>query len=63
MASIFAREFTPDVVVVGAGLAGLVTACELLDAGARVTIVDQESAGNLGVKPGGRLGVVPRGDP
>lgn len=48
MASIFAREFTPDVVVVGAGLAGLVTACELLDAGARVTIVDQESAGNLG---------------
>ena len=34
--------------VVGAGLAGLVATCELLDAGARVILVDQENANNLG---------------
>ncbi len=37
-----------DVIVVGAGLAGLVAACELADAGRRVLIVDQENAANLG---------------
>ena len=37
-----------DVIVVGAGLAGMVAACELIDAGKSVTIVDQESAANLG---------------
>src|SRR4051794_30959593 len=37
-----------DVVVVGAGLAGLVAACEVLDRGRSVLIVDQENAANLG---------------
>ena len=37
-----------DVVVVGAGLAGLVAACELADAGRAVVLVDQESEANLG---------------
>jgi uncharacterized protein len=37
-----------DVVVVGAGLAGLVAACELADRGKQVLIVDQENAANLG---------------
>jgi hypothetical protein len=38
----------PDCIVVGAGLAGLVVANELLDAGKTVTIVDQEPAASLG---------------
>ncbi|WP_307812699.1 FAD-binding dehydrogenase [Phycicoccus sp. CSK15P-2] len=37
-----------DVVVVGAGLAGLVAACELADAGCSVVLLDQESEANLG---------------
>ncbi|WP_237569329.1 FAD-binding dehydrogenase [Mycolicibacterium lacusdiani] len=37
-----------DVIVVGAGLAGLVAACEVVDKGRSVLIVDQENAGNLG---------------
>jgi predicted oxidoreductase len=37
-----------DVIVVGAGLAGLVAACELIDRGRRVLIVDQENANNVG---------------
>jgi uncharacterized protein len=37
-----------DVIVVGAGLAGLVAACELIDRGRRVLIVDQENAKNIG---------------
>lgn len=37
-----------DVVVVGAGLAGLVAACELVERGKRVTIVDQEGEQSLG---------------
>jgi len=37
-----------DAVVVGGGLAGLVATCELLDAGRRVVLLDQESAANLG---------------
>jgi predicted oxidoreductase len=37
-----------DAIVVGAGLAGLVAASELLDAGRRVILVDQEPAQNLG---------------
>ncbi|HEY8417452.1 MAG TPA: FAD-binding dehydrogenase [Limnochordales bacterium] len=37
-----------DVIIVGAGLAGLVAACELIDAGKRVIIVDQEPAASLG---------------
>ncbi len=37
-----------DVVVVGAGLAGLVAAAEAADAGRRVLLLDQENAANLG---------------
>ena len=37
-----------DVVVVGAGLAGLVAACEAADAGARVLVLDQEPPQSLG---------------
>jgi predicted oxidoreductase len=37
-----------DVIIVGAGLAGLVAACELADRGKRVLIVDQENGANLG---------------
>ncbi|MGW4098777.1 FAD-binding dehydrogenase [Mycobacterium sp. NPDC004974] len=37
-----------DVIVVGAGLAGLVAACELAEGGHRVLILDQENAANLG---------------
>ncbi|RLL65093.1 FAD-binding dehydrogenase [Paenirhodobacter hankyongi] len=39
---------TTDVIVVGGGLAGLVAACELLDRGRRVTILDQEPRASLG---------------
>ncbi|MDT4944261.1 MAG: uncharacterized protein QOH14_994 [Pseudonocardiales bacterium] len=37
-----------DAIVVGAGLAGLVAACELVAAGRRVIVVDQEPEQNLG---------------
>jgi predicted oxidoreductase len=37
-----------DVVIVGAGLAGLVAAAELADAGRRVILVDQEGEASLG---------------
>ncbi len=37
-----------DVIVVGAGLAGLVATAELADAGRRVLLLDQEPAQNLG---------------
>jgi uncharacterized protein len=41
-------DFTADAVVVGAGLAGLVAASELADAGRRVLIVEQEPESALG---------------
>ena len=37
-----------DVIVVGAGLAGLVAAAEIADAGRRVIVVEQEPAQSLG---------------
>src|SRR3954453_17529296 len=37
-----------DVIVVGAGLAGLVAATEIADAGKRVIVVEQEGEQNLG---------------
>lgn len=39
---------TADVIVVGAGLAGLVAACELAERGRSVLIVDQENSANVG---------------
>ena len=41
-------ELDADVVVVGAGLAGLVATAELADAGRRVIVVDQEPEQSLG---------------
>lgn len=38
----------PDAIIVGAGLSGLVAAAELVDAGKRVVIVDQEPEASLG---------------
>ena len=38
----------PDVIIVGAGLAGLVATHELVKAGRRVLVVDQENRNNLG---------------
>ncbi|MFD6053132.1 FAD-binding dehydrogenase [Agromyces sp. NPDC060279] len=43
-----ASERTPDAIIVGAGLSGLVAASELVDAGRRVLILDQEPAASLG---------------
>jgi predicted oxidoreductase len=40
--------FEPDVIVVGAGLAGLVATHELVKAGRRVLVLDQENRANLG---------------
>src|SRR3954469_5056687 len=37
-----------DAIIVGAGLAGLVATCELVDAGRRVIVLDQEPAQSLG---------------
>ena len=37
-----------DVIIVGAGLAGLVAACEVVDRDMRVLILDQENSANLG---------------
>ncbi len=37
-----------DVIVVGAGLAGLVATCELVERGKKVLVVEQENAANLG---------------
>jgi hypothetical protein len=42
------RAMDADAIVVGAGLAGLVAASELLDAGRRVILLDQEPWQNLG---------------
>ena len=39
---------TTDAIIVGAGLAGLVAACELVDAGREVVILDQEPEQSLG---------------
>ncbi len=43
-----AGDFRPDVIVVGAGLAGLVATHELVKAGRHVLVVEQENRHNLG---------------
>ncbi len=43
-----------DVIVVGAGLAGLVAATEIADAGKRVIVVDHESEQSIGGQASGR---------
>ncbi|MFL5820610.1 MAG: FAD-dependent oxidoreductase, partial [Solirubrobacteraceae bacterium] len=43
-----AAQGSADVIVVGAGLAGLVATAELADAGRRVILVDQEPEASLG---------------
>jgi uncharacterized protein len=47
-ASATSAGFDADVIVVGAGLAGLIAACELVERGLRVLILDQENSANLG---------------
>ena len=46
--NVHATRPTPDAIIVGAGLSGLVAAAELVDAGKRVVIVEQEPAASLG---------------
>jgi predicted oxidoreductase len=43
-----AAGFAAEAIVIGAGLAGLVAACELVDRGLRVLILEQENSANLG---------------
>ena len=43
-----ARPAEFDAIIVGAGLSGLVAASELVDAGKRVAVVDQEPEASLG---------------
>ena len=38
----------PDIIIIGAGLAGLVAACEAAALGRRVALLDQEGPQNLG---------------
>src|SRR3954469_2994162 len=47
-----------DAIVVGAGLAGLVAACELIDAGRHVIVLDQEPEASIGGQAWGSLGGV-----
>ena len=43
-----------DAIIIGAGLSGLVTAAELVEAGKRVVIVEQEPEASSAVRPTGR---------
>ena len=48
MLAMLAMSVSADVIVVGAGLAGLVAAAEAADAGSRVLLLDQEGEQSLG---------------
>ena len=48
MAATPASRPEPDAIIIGAGLSGLVAAAELVDAGKRVVIVEQEPEASLG---------------
>ena len=48
MAATPAPRPEPDAIIIGAGLSGLVAAAELVDAGKRVVIVEQEPEASLG---------------
>lgn len=58
-----AEGLTADAIVVGAGLAGLVAACELADRGLRVLILDQENRANVGGQAFWSFGGLFLGDP
>ncbi|WP_188826750.1 FAD-binding dehydrogenase [Nocardia camponoti] len=49
-------DFAPDAIVVGAGLAGLVATHELVLAGRKVLVIDQENRANLGGQASWSLG-------
>jgi predicted oxidoreductase len=49
-----ADAFVTDAIVIGAGLAGLVAAAELVAAGKRVIILEQEPERASAGRPGGR---------
>ncbi|GAB0157150.1 FAD-binding dehydrogenase [Chryseobacterium sp. Alg-005] len=42
------KEFKPDAIIIGSGLAGLVAAMEITNAGKKVLLVDQETEQNIG---------------
>lgn len=42
------KEFKPDAIIIGSGLAGLVAAMEITNAGKKVMLVDQETEQNIG---------------
>ncbi|MEP7161000.1 MAG: FAD-binding dehydrogenase [Dermatophilaceae bacterium] len=50
------QEMSGDVVVVGSGIAGLVATCELVDAGRRVVLLDQEGPQSVGGQAAWALG-------
>ena len=41
-------QYQTDVLIIGAGLAGLVTALELLDSGRRILLLDRDEPSRLG---------------
>lgn len=42
------KEFKPDAIIIGSGLAGLVAAMEITNAGKKVMLIDQETEQNIG---------------
>nr|WP_260394266.1 FAD-binding protein [Elizabethkingia anophelis] len=42
------NDFHPDAIIIGSGLAGLVAAMEITNAGKKVLLLDQETEQNIG---------------